>query len=97
MQNISIDPGHFKRATVTPLDANENLGTVVQAPTWTADAPLALSNITDGYGADVAVPANCPPGVYTVTVNGKSSILFSTAFTVTVAAQPASHFGFSFA
>ena len=98
--NTNINAGQHEVITITPLDADEQPGALHDdsIPSWAGPAVLVITPAMDGLSADVAVPVATTPGVYTVNVTGQapSAATFTSSFTVTVQAQPATHFGFGF-
>jgi hypothetical protein len=102
MQNKNLAPGGSTTVTATPEDSNGNPGALGgNAPTWSAPGTgsgLSLNVAGDGLSAIVTAAADAPPGVTVITVTGQdaSSATFNTAFSITIAEQPAAEFGFSF-
>jgi hypothetical protein len=103
MQNNNLAPGGSTTVTAAPEDASGNPGGMqpTNVPTWSTPLPatgLSLVASADGFSAVVTAAATAPPGVTTITVQGTNSGGggFNSAFTITIAEQPAREFGFTF-
>lgn len=95
MQNVTMAMNQHFTATCYPVDANSNPGTVTFPPAWSA-SPTGLTLAPSTDGMTCVVTSGTTPGTFTVTASAQGApetTPFTSAFTVTLAENPATSFG----
>lgn len=98
MFNQDLNPGQSVVVTAHAVVAATGNPGLASGFVWSGDGELGVIAAPDGLSAIVSVPSATSPGVHTVSVAGvkPSGATITGSFTITVLAQPADGFEFTF-